>query len=83
MHDNGVEIEDLVLEPLASAEAVLTDDERRLGVALVDIGGGTTDLAIYLEDAPWHTVIMDVGGDHFITRCGDGAAHALSPRPRR
>jgi len=45
---------------------VLTDDERQLGVALVDIGGGTTDLAIYLEDAPWHTVVIEVGGDHFI-----------------
>ncbi|MCX6031652.1 MAG: cell division protein FtsA [Chloroflexi bacterium] len=64
--DNGVAIEDLVLEPLASAEAVLTDDERQLGVALVDVGGGTTDLAIYLEAAPWHTMVMEVGGDHFI-----------------
>ncbi len=66
VQDNGLEIEDLVLQPLASAEAVLTDDERQPGVALVDIGGGTTDLAIYLEDAPWHTVVMDIGGDHFI-----------------
>ncbi len=65
VHDNGLEIEDLVLEPLASALAVLNDDERRLGVALVDVGGGTSDLAIYLENAPWHTVIIDVGGDHF------------------
>jgi cell division protein FtsA len=63
---NGVEVKDLVLEPLASAEAVLTDDERRLGVALVDIGGGTTDLAIYLEEAPWHTVALELGGEHFI-----------------
>ncbi|MCU0501489.1 MAG: cell division protein FtsA [Anaerolineae bacterium] len=65
VHDNGLEIEDLVLEPLASGLAVLNDDERRLGVALVDVGGGTSDLAIYLENAPWHTVIIDVGGDHF------------------
>ncbi len=65
VRDNGVEIQDLVLEPLASGLAVLTEDERRLGVALVDVGGGTSDLAIYLENAPWHTVIMDVGGDHF------------------
>jgi cell division protein FtsA len=65
VHDNGLEIEDLVLQPLASALAVLNDDERRLGVALVDVGGGTSDLAIYLENAPWHTVIIDVGGDHF------------------
>ncbi len=65
VRDAGVEIQDLVLEPLASGLAVLTEDERRLGVALVDVGGGTSDLAIYLENAPWHTVIMDVGGDHF------------------
>jgi cell division protein FtsA len=63
---NGVAIEDLVLQPLASAEAVLTDDERQLGVALVDIGGGTSDIAIYLESAPWHTVVMDLAGDHFV-----------------
>lgn len=63
---HGVEVTDLVLQPLASAEAALTDDERRLGVALVDIGGGTTDLAIYLEGAAWHTNILDVGGDHFV-----------------
>ena len=63
---NGVAIEDLVLEPLASGEAVLTEDERQLGVALVDAGGGTTDIAIYLDAAPWHTVVVDVGGDHFI-----------------
>jgi cell division protein FtsA len=62
----GIEVTDLVLQPLASAEAALTDDERRLGVALVDIGAGTTDLAIYLEGAPWHTNVLDIGGDYFI-----------------
>jgi len=72
VQDNGLEIQDLVLEPLASAKAVLTDDERRLGVALVDVGGGTSDLAIYLENAPWHTVIIDVGGDHFIRDVATG-----------
>jgi cell division protein FtsA len=69
---NGVEIDDLVLEPLASAEAVLTADERQLGVALVDIGGGTTDLAIYLDQAAWYTVVMEVGGDHFIRDVATG-----------
>jgi cell division protein FtsA len=63
---NGVAINDLVLQPLASAEAVLTDDERQLGVALVDIGGGTSDIAIYLDGAPWHTVVMDLAGEHFV-----------------
>ncbi len=83
VHDNGLEIEDLVLEPLASAEAVLTDDERHLGVALVDIGGGTSDLAIYLEGAPWHTVHPRRGRRSLRPRCGDGPAHAVSTRPRR
>lgn len=66
VRDNGLEIDDLVLEPLASGEAVLTPEERQAGVAVVDIGAGTTDMAIYLESAPWHTHVMDVGGDHFV-----------------
>lgn len=66
VHANGLEIDDLVLEPLASAQAVLTDDERQAGVMVVDMGGGTTDLAIYLESALWHTHVLEVGGDHFI-----------------
>ncbi len=69
---NGVAVQDLVLQPLASAEAALTEDERRLGVALVDVGGGTTELAIYLESAPWHTVVLEVGGDHFIRDVATG-----------
>jgi len=72
VHAHGVQVRDLVLEPLASAEAVLTDDERRLGVALVDIGGGTMDMAIYLEGSPWHTQIMDVAGEHFIKDVAQG-----------
>ncbi|RME84862.1 MAG: cell division protein FtsA [Caldilineae bacterium] len=63
VRSNGVAIEELVLEPLASGEAVLTPDERDLGVVVVDMGGGTTDLAIYLEGSVWHTVVLDVGGD--------------------
>ncbi len=70
--ENGVEIEDLVLQPLASAEAVLTDDERQAGVAVVDIGGGTTDMAIFLESAAWHTHVLDVGGDHFVRDVATG-----------
>ncbi len=62
---HGVQIEDLVLEPLASGEAVLTQAERQLGVAVADIGAGTTDLAIFLDGTLWHTRILDVGGDHF------------------
>ncbi len=63
---HGLDIDDLVLEPLASGEAVLTPAERQAGVAVVDIGGGTTDIAIYLDAAPWHTHILNIGGDHFV-----------------
>ena len=58
----GLEVEELVLEPLASADAVLTQDERDLGVALVDIGGGTTDLAIFYEGSVRHTAVIGLGG---------------------
>ncbi|MCD6291677.1 MAG: cell division protein FtsA [Anaerolineae bacterium] len=64
IHAHGIEIDDLVLQPLASGMAVLTNAEREMGVALADIGGGTTDIAIFLDDTLWHTVILDVGGNH-------------------
>lgn len=57
-----VEVDDLVLSPFASAEAALTEQEKNLGVALVDIGHGTTDLAIYVEGSVWHSRIIPVGG---------------------
>ncbi len=59
----GLEIEKLVLEQLASSEAVLTPDERELGVCLVDIGGGTTDIAIFTQDALQYTGVIPVAGD--------------------
>ena len=59
----GLEIEDLILEPLASADAVLTDDEKELGVCLVDIGGGTSDIAIFTEGAIRHTAVIPIAGD--------------------
>ncbi|MFH1775705.1 MAG: cell division protein FtsA [Chloroflexota bacterium] len=58
----GIEIEDLVLEPLASSEAVLTEDEKQVGVILGDIGGGTTDIAVFREGSIWHTSIIPVAG---------------------
>jgi cell division protein FtsA len=61
----GVEVTETVLEQLAASEAVLTPDEKELGVALVDIGGGTTDLAIFERGSLWHTAVVPVGGDHF------------------
>ena len=61
----GMEVIETVLEQLAAAEACLTEDERELGVALVDIGGGTTDVAIFDKGTIWHTAVLPTGGDHF------------------
>ena len=58
----GIDVEDLVLEPLASSEAILTEDEKQVGVVLADIGGGTTDVAIFKDGSIWHTSILPVAG---------------------
>jgi cell division protein FtsA len=60
----GLNVVDIVLEPLASAEAVLAPDERDLGVCLVDIGGGTTDVAVFADGSIKHTSVLGVGGYH-------------------
>jgi cell division protein FtsA len=59
----GLEVQDLMLQPLASSLAVLTGDEKELGVALIDVGGGTTDVAIFTGGAIRHTVVLPVAGD--------------------
>ncbi len=59
----GLEVKDLILQPLASALAVLNDDEKDLGVCLVDIGGGTTDLAVFTRGAIQHTAVLPIAGD--------------------
>lgn len=59
----GLEVMDLVLQPLASSYAVLTEDEKDLGVCLVDIGGGTTDIAIFTQGAIRHTAVLPIAGD--------------------
>ena len=61
----GVEVRDTVLEQLATAETVLSQDERELGVALIDVGGGTTELAVFEKGSLWHTAVLPVGGEHF------------------
>ena len=58
-----LEVDEIILEPLASASAVLTEDEQELGVCLVDIGGGTTDIAIFIEGAIRHTAVIPIAGD--------------------
>ncbi len=60
----GLNVVDIVLEPLASAEAVLAGDERDLGVCLIDIGGGTTDLAVFADGSIQHTSVLGLGGYH-------------------
>ncbi|MCK9152649.1 rod shape-determining protein, partial [Methanobacterium alcaliphilum] len=59
----GLEIDDILLEQLDSAYSVLTDDEKELVVCLVDIGGGTTDIAIFTEGAIRHTAVIPIAGD--------------------
>ena len=74
----GVNVKDYVIEQLAAAEAVLAPDEKELGVALVDIGGGTADLAIFERGSLWHTAVVPVGGDHFSS---DIAVGLRTPMP--
>ena len=59
----GIEVSDLILQPLASSLAVLTDDEKELGVCLVDRGGGTTDIAVFKQGAIRHTAVVPIAGD--------------------
>jgi cell division protein FtsA len=72
----GLTVADIVLEPLASSEAVLSADEKDLGVALIDIGGGTTDLAIWGHGTILHTSVLAIGGDHIT---GDIAVGLRTP----
>ena len=59
----GLEVDDIILEQLASSHAVLTEDEKELGVCLVDIGGGTTDIAVFTDGAIRHTAVIPIAGD--------------------
>jgi len=64
VHQSGMNVEDLVVQVLASADAVLNDNERDLGVAIVDIGGGTTDIALFTDGSVIHTAVLPVGATH-------------------
>ncbi|NTV36759.1 MAG: cell division protein FtsA [Anaerolineaceae bacterium] len=74
---SGVQVSQFVLNPLASAEVVLTETERSMGAIVCDIGGGTTDLAIYIEGDVWHTMVLAVGGNHITSDIAHGLR--LSP----
>ena len=63
-NQSGLDVDDIVLEPLSSSQAVLSPDEQEVGVVLVDIGGGTTDITIYSEGSIVHTAVLALGGNH-------------------
>jgi len=69
---SGIDVPQFVLNPLASGEIVLTETEREMGVAVVDIGGGTTDIAIYINGDVWHTMVLAVGGNHITSDIAHG-----------
>ncbi len=77
-----VRVADIVLEPLASADAVLTAEERERGVALVDIGGGTTDVAVYRAGALRHTAVLALGGNHITNDIAVGLGIAAEEAER-
>src|SRR5438552_15673023 len=78
----GLAVADIVLEPLASAEAVLAEEEKELGVALVDVGGGTTDLAIFVSGAIQHTSVIPLGGNHLTNDIAVGLRTPLQEAER-
>ena len=74
----GVQVSQFVLNPLASAEVVLTENERQMGVVVCDIGGGTTDLAIYIDGDVWHTMVLAIGGNHITSDIAHGLRLPIS-----
>jgi cell division protein FtsA len=74
----GLDIDEVVLEQVASSEAVLSDDEKDLGVALLDIGGGTTDIAIFAEGSIKHTAVIPVGGNYLTSDIATGLRTPMS-----
>jgi cell division protein FtsA len=78
----SLNVVDIVFEPLASAEAILTDDEKDLGVAVIDIGGGTTDIIIYKDGWLRHSSVLAVGGNHFTNDIAVGLRVSVSEAER-
>lgn len=77
-----VQVKDIILEQLASADAVLSADERELGVAVLDIGGGTSDLALYQQGSVRHTMVLPVAGSHFTNDIAIGLRVTLDEAER-
>jgi cell division protein FtsA len=75
---SGIEVSQFVLNPLASGEVVLSETERQMGAAVVDIGGGTTDMAIYIDGDVWHTMVMAVGGNYVTSDIAHGLRLPIS-----
>jgi cell division protein FtsA len=74
----GVDASQFVLNPLASAEVVLTETERQMGVVVCDVGGGTTDMAIYIDGDVWHTAVLAIGGNHITSDIAHGLRLPMS-----
>jgi cell division protein FtsA len=77
VHSSGVNVSQFVLNPLASGEVVLTETERHMGAMVCDIGGGTTDMAIYINGDVWHTSVLALGGDHITSDIAHGLRLSL------
>lgn len=69
---SGVQVSQFVLNPLASGEVVLSETERQMGAVVCDIGGGTTDMAIYIDGDVWHTMVLGIGGNHVTSDIAHG-----------
>ena len=80
VHKAGLNVDDMVLQVLASAEAVVTEDEIERGVVVVDVGGGTSDIAVFARGSIVHTSVIPVGGNH-VTARPRGRACAATSRP--
>jgi len=78
----GLTVADVVLEPLASAEAILSDDEKEIGVAVVDIGGGTTDILLYVDGGIAHTSVIPVGGNNITSDIAAGLRTPMAEADR-
>jgi cell division protein FtsA len=78
----GINVADIILEQLASADAVLSEDERELGVAVLDIGGGTSDLALYQQGNIRHTMVLPIAGNHFTNDIAVGLRTTLKEAER-